>query len=254
MKRNLTVLLFGAMLAVAGCAGEPTAQPGDAVTLHVSAAASLQQSFDEIAKDFTAEYPAIDVAFNYAGSSTLVQQLQAGAPADVLATADEATMATADAAELIDGDTHELFAANTLVGVVPAQHPAGISNLAEANIDGVKLVVCAPQVPCGALAQTIAHRADITLHPVSEEQHVTDVLGKVRSGQADAGLVYATDAAMAAGDVTVFELPGAEETPTRYPIARTVEAAQPAAAQHFIDYVQSDAGQAVLAAHGFTTR
>lgn len=180
MKQSITAGLTGLALTLTGCTGDTTQQSADAVTLHVLAAASLQHAFDEIAEGFTAEYPEIDVAFNYAGSSTLVQHLQSGAPADVLATADEATMSMAEADGLIEETTGAVFAANTLVGIVPTDNPANISNLAEANADGMKLVVCAPQVPCGALAETVAHDAGLTLQPVSEEQHVTDVLGKVR--------------------------------------------------------------------------
>lgn len=260
MKQFFTVLLAVSVLAVTGCSGAPEAEDAnitdeaaDDASLTILAAASLQKSFEEIAEAFTEEHPNIDLNFNYAGSSTLVQNLESGAPADIFASADEANMDQADEAGAIAADTRELFASNSLVGIVPSDNPADVTTLEEANAEDVKLVVCAPQVPCGALAQTVAEDAGVTLDPVSEEQQVTDVLGKVRSGQADAGLVYATDAALAPDEVNTFEIDGAEEQLNHYPIARTANAEHPEAADVFLDYVRSDAGQAILEDNGFGT-
>lgn len=257
MKRTSTTVITLAALTLVACNSAPEARDADIsedenTTLTVLAAASLQKSFDEIGEEFTAEHPNIDVDFNYAGSSTLVQNLEAGAPADIFASADEANMDNAEQADLIDADTRELFAANTLVGIVPSDNPANISSLADANADDVNLVVCAPQVPCGALSQSLAEAAGIRLNAVSEEQQVSDVLGKVRSGQADAGLVYATDAALAPDEVNTFDIAGAEEQPNHYPIARTATSENTDAADAFIEYVQSEAGQAILEENGFT--
>lgn len=255
MKRLLSVLLCTTALAITGCSGNSTAHDSsdqsDNVTLTVMAAASLQESFDEIAADFTAENPGVVIDVNYAGSSTLVQNLDAGAPADILATADEASMDIAEGSALIDLDSRTIFAANTLVGIVPANNPASVTSLEQATAADVNLVVCAPQVPCGALSQAVAEAKGITLEPVSEEHQVSDVLGKVRSGQADAGLVYATDAALAAQEVTVFDIEGADEMFNYYPIARTSSTEDAAVSDQFIEHVLSDRGQAILAAHGF---
>ena len=258
MKPILVTLIAAFALTLMGCGTgasetDPGAAAGEELTLNVLAAASLQQSFEQIAEEFTAEHPDVSVDFNFAGSSTLVQNLEAGSPADVLATADEASMNAAEKAHLIDADTRRSFAANQLVGIVPADNPAQVSTLEEANAENVNLVICAPQVPCGALSQTLATAAGITLAPVSEEQQVSDVLGKVRSGQADAGLVYETDAALAPNEVDTFDLDGAEEKLNSYPVARTSNSEQPQVAEAFIEFVQSDAGQSVLEAHGFTT-
>src|SRR5699024_988848 len=141
------------------------------------AAASLQKAFDKTADRFNAEHPNITIAFNYAGSSSLAQNLDAGAPADLFASADEANVADAQAAGLIETRTRDLVAANKLVGVVPIDNPADVWTLEEANADDVKLVICAPQVPCGALSQDLAESAGIPLGAVSEEQQVSDVLG-----------------------------------------------------------------------------
>lgn len=257
MKYKICTLVTAAALALVGCSNTPQADDAETseteeTTLTVLAAASLQKSFDEIAEEFTAEHPTIEIDFNYAGSSTLVQNLEAGAPADIFASADEANMDNAEQSELIDAQTRELFASNSLVGIVPLDNPANVTSLEDATADGVNLVVCAPQVPCGALAESLAETAGITLDPVSEEQQVSDVLGKVRSGQADAGLVYATDAALAPDEVHTFDLAGANDQLNHYPIARTTNSDNTEAAEAFLEYVQSDAGQTILEENGFS--
>src|SRR5699024_1753757 len=172
-------------------------------------------------------------------------------PADVVASGDEANMDHAQAAGLIETRTRDLFAAKKLVGVVPIDNPADVSTLEEANADDVKLVICAPQVRCGALSQDLAEGAGITLDAASEAQEVADVLGKVPSGQADAGLVYATDAALAPDELGMFEIGGADEQLNYYPIARTTNSDHAEAADEFIDFVHSKAGQAILENNGF---
>lgn len=256
MRRSIPVFCTVAALALTGCSGTTDTHsansPGNEdFTLTILAAASLQPAFDEMAEEFVAEHPDIGLDFNYAGSSTLLQNLEAGAPADVFASADEANMDIAQDGGLIDDDTRELFASNSLVGIVPSDNPEHVATLEDANAQGVNLVICAPQVPCGALSQNLAKGLDLTLNAVSEEQQVSDVLGKVRSGQADAGLVYATDAALASEEVTTFEIEGANALQNTYPIARTANSQQPEAAEAYIAYVYSDAGQAILEDHGF---
>src|SRR5690625_3471183 len=257
MKRALCLLLTITVLSLTGCSNASETEDTDAsnneISLTIMAAASLQKSFDEIADQFSAEHPNITIDFNYAGSSSLVQNLEAGAPADVFASADEANMDDAQAAGLIETRTRDLFAANKLVGVVPIDNPADVSTLEEANADDVKLVICAPQVPCGALSQDLAESAGITLDAVSEEQQVSDVLGKVRSGQADAGLVYATDAALAPDELGTFDIDGAKDHLNKYPIARTAQAEHPDVAAAFIAFVTSETGQTILETNGFTT-
>lgn len=246
--RGLALLIPLFFLTSCGSADDnPTAAP----TLTVFAATSLQPAFEQLSEAFTATHPELTVAVNFAGSSTLIQQLEAGAPADVLATADEPTMDAAQASGTIDPSSRMLFAANHLVGIVPAGNPARVTSLQEATADDVKLVACAPQVPCGALALQVAQAAQNQLQPVSEEQHVADVLGKVRSGQADAGLVYTTTATAAADSVEVFELTGAELLQNHYPIARTTDSAHPEAAAEFIEFITSETAQEILSDHGF---
>src|SRR5699024_6052751 len=139
-----------------------------------------------------------------------------------------------------------------LVCVVSIDNPADVSTLEESNADDVKLVICALQVPCVALSQDLVENAGITLVAVSEEQQVSDVLGKVRSGQADAGLVYATDAVLAPDELGMFEIGEADEQFNYYPIALTTNSDHAEAADEFIDFVHSKAGQAILENNGFT--
>lgn len=233
-------------------AGESPAQATDgdlAGELTVFAAASLHVVFEDIAELFTAEHPAAEVAFSFAGSSDLVAQLDAGAPGDVLATADESTMATAVDSGVIDG-APQVFAENALALITPAGNPAGITGLDE-SLDGADLVVCAPQLPCGAAAETLAEQVGTTLRPVSEEGSVTDVLGKVTSGQADAGLVYTTDAASAGAAVDIITVDGAEDVVNRYPVAVTTHANDPDLAGAWVEFLLGSEAQEVLEAAGF---
>lgn len=244
MKKALTAAAAGAF-ALTACADSGD----DAIT--VFAAASLNEVFEEIGDLYT-EDSGVEVEFNFAGSSGLVEQLENGAPADVLATADEANMDNAIEAELITGET-ELFAENYLVIVTPAGNPAGISSLADLDDDAVDTVICAEQVPCGAATQRITSAAGVDITPVSEETSVTDVLGRVRAGETDAGLVYATDALQGGDEVETFEIEGAEEDPNLYPIALLENADAPEAGQEFIDFVlTSDQAQQILMDAGFS--
>ncbi len=246
--RSLTALTAALALLTTGCAAHaPTSED---TTVTVFAAASLQEPFDEIGDRFETEHPGTRVEISYAGSSTLAEQIRQGAPADVLATADEATMATVVEAGLADADPVP-FATNTLMIAVPAGNPAGVTDLASLTEDGLNLVLCAPAVPCGAAAAAVESAAGLTFAPVSEEQSVTDVLTKVSSGEADAGLVYATDIRRAGDAVDGIGFPEAEKAVNTYPLT-TVKGSQHAElGQDFVDLVLSEAGQSVLADHGF---
>ena len=168
---------------------------------------------------------------------------------DVLATANESTMKKAADANQVD--TQTIFVTNTLTLITTPGNPAGVTGL-DSSLDGVKLVVCAPEVPCGKLTKTLTEKLGITLNPVSEEQAVTDVRGKVSSGQADAGIVYKTDA-LAEGDaVDTVEIQGAGEAVNKYPIALVSASTKKDLGQKWIDLVLSAEGQAVLENAGFT--
>ena len=205
----------------------------------VFAAASLNTVFPDIA----------DAKYSFDGSSGLVDQLKGGAPADVFASADKKNMDKAVEAGLIDGEP-QMFATNYLVLAVPAGNPGGITGF-DASLDGKKLVICAAEVPCGAATARIGEAAGLTLSPVSEEANVTDVLGKVTSGEADAGIVYVTDATGAGDAVETIEIDGAKDDPNTYWIAVVTGAPDKEAGQAFVDRILSDAGQQILASYGF---
>lgn len=246
MRRSLQpiALACGALLAttsLASCGPESEEQ-----VLTVFAAASLREVFVDIAGDFEAEHDGVEVQFSFAGSSDLVSQLESGAPGDVFASADEKQMDRAVELDVVTGEG-VLFASNTLTLVTPTDNPAGITSLADAATSS--LVICAPQVPCGAATEKMVDAAGIELKPVSEENSVTDVLGKVTSGQADAGLVYVTDAIRAGDGVTVIDIPEADSVVNRYPIAAVD--ADDKVAQAFVDFVMSAPSQEKLRAAGF---
>ena len=212
--------------------------------------ASLTDTFTELGKRFETEHDGVTVTFNFAGSSDLVAQIQQGAPADVFASADEANMTKATDEDLTAGDP-TLFAANTLQIVTPPDNPKGIKSFADLAKKDVTLVICAPEVPCGAATKRIETSTGVTLSPASEEAKVTDVLAKVTSGEADAGLVYVTDAVGAGEDVASIPFPEAADAVNDYPIAALAGSEHGDLAQRFVDLVLSEVGQKVLEAAGF---
>lgn len=259
MRRSLLLaaVAASAALVLAGCGSAdptPTAPPTEAdVTLSgeltIFAAASLKASFDEIAEEFGRENPDVDILpIVYDGSSTLVTQLSEGAAADVFASADENNMTKASDAGLVGPAT--LFATNTLVIAVPKGNPGGVKTLADLEKAGLSVVLCAAEVPCGAAAATLLKNQDVTVKPASFEQNVTAVLTKVAAGEADAGLVYATDV-KDNPDVESIVPDGAADVVNSYPIATLNKTKNAAAADAFVDFVLGDDGQAILEAHGF---
>ena len=247
MKKLVVAALAVALSCTAGCGSDDSARSKE--TLTVFAAASLTGPFTELGKEFEADHAGVTVRFSFGGSSDLVAQVQGGAPADVLASADTTTMD-----ELGDAATDpQDFASNTLEIAVPPDNPAGIASLSDLTKPGVKVVLCAPEVPCGAAAQKVAVSAHLTLKPVSEEQSVTDVLGKVESGEADAGLVYVTDVKGAGDKVTGVPFPESASAVNVYPIAPLTDAKHRLLASEFVELVLGGRGQQVLAAAGFAS-
>jgi molybdate transport system substrate-binding protein len=217
--------------------------------LMIYAAASLKAAFEELATDFEERHPSLEVLPVVSdGSSTLATQLIEGAPADLFASADEATMQRLVEAGV--AATAQVFATNTLVVATPASDPGEVDELADLADDSVTVVLCAPEVPCGAASQTLLAKAGVSVVPASWEQSVTAVLTKVAAGEADAGLVYATDV-RSRTDVDSFVPPGASAVVARSPLAALTDSANPAAAAAFAEFVLGADGQAVLAELGF---
>ena len=230
-----------ASASASGGAGKATGK------VTVLAAASLQGAFEEIEKTVEKDNPGLDVTFDFQGSQDLVASLAGGDSADVLATANNSTMKTAADQKLVGSQTE--FATNVLTLIVPKGNPKKITGL-DSSLDGANLVICAPEVPCGEATQKLTKALGVTLNPASEEQKVTDVRGKVESGEADAGIVYTTDAAAAKDKADKIDIPDGGVI-NHYPIAQTAKPENPAGAQVFIDAVTGKTGQDILAKYGF---
>lgn len=219
-------------------------------TVTVFAAASLKESFTDLGKKFEAANPGTKVTFNFGASSTLAQSIVSGAPADVFAAASPATMKTVTDAKAASGDP-KIFVRNTLEIAVPKGNPKHITGLKD--LTGVKVALCAPQVPCGAAAQTALKDAGVQLTPATLEQDVKGTLTKVELGEVDASLVYRTDVQADAAKIDGVDFPEAVKAVNDYPIAALAKAPNSAAATAFVTYIESPEAQQVLTAAGFQT-
>ena len=248
--RAAAVLVAGALAAgLAGC-GAPAGGAG--TTLTVFAAASLKAPFTALAEEFEATHPGTTVTLSFAGSSDLATQISQGAPADVFASADASTMAKLGSAGLVEGSPRD-FASNVLTIAVPPGNPASIATFADLSKPGARTVICAAQVPCGAATKALEQETGTTLQPVSEESSVTDVLGKVVSGEADAGLVYVTDVQAAGDKVQEIPFPESARAVNTYPIAAVRTGGSNDLAAAFIETVMGPEGQQLLRGAGFGT-
>ena len=228
-------------LTLTGCAAPPAPTDELEGTVTVFAAASLTDSFADIAAAFNEEHPNVNIVFSFGGSSALAAQITEGAPADVFAAASPATMTAS-------GATGENFASNTLEIAVPNDNPGAVKGLADfANAD-LDIALCAVEVPCGAAAAKVFTATGITASVDTYEQDVKAVLTKVSLGEVDAGLVYKTDVLAAGGDVKGIEFPESSEAVNEYPIAAITNTD---AARAFVKFVLSTKGQSILAAAGF---
>ena len=239
--RLLVACLLAASLPLAACGS------GDERTITVSAASSLTDAFTEIGAAFGEQNPGVTIRFNFAGSSTLAEQINAGAPVDVFAAASTAAMQRAVDAGSVD--TPLPIATNSLAIAVPLQNPAGISELEDLADPAVTLVVCDSPVPCGAAAQELFAKNSLSVEPASLEPDVRAVLTKVIVDEADAGIVYRTDLNAAVGDVIGVQIPDDLNVVDQYQIAVTTDANE--VAQRFVEFVTSNAGQRILQSWGF---
>jgi molybdate transport system substrate-binding protein len=217
--------------------------------LVVFAAASLTESFEKIGEQFETSYPGVTVSVNFAGSATLARQINEGAPADVFASASPDRMqSVTDAGNAAGSPT--VFTRNQLVIAVPPGNPAGLTELADLAGPGVKVALCAEQVPCGAAARTALDSAGVDLTPVTLEQDVRATLSKVTLGEVDAALVYRTDVT-AATALAAIEFPESASALNDYPIVVLAGAGNPPAAAAFVEFVRSAPGQRALTDAGF---
>ena len=250
----LAALLFA---SVTGCGGGSTDRE-----LVVYAASSLTEAFQKVGAAFEAEVPNVRVVFNFAGSSTLRTQLEAGARADVFASADEQQMELAVEAGLVDGGPFRL--AENRLTVAASTLSTSVESLTDLAEPGVKVILALPQVPVGAYARQALTRMDtagsygpdflarVLANVVSEETNVREVLAKVSLGEADAGIVYATDVAARSDDrLRTVSIPDEVNVTAIYPVALLREGERSELGSVFIAYLLSPEGQAILSAHGF---
>jgi molybdate transport system substrate-binding protein len=258
VSQQSVLLSASAGLLLAACGGAPSSQPspgsspGLSGTLTVLAAASLTGAFTKIGDQLHARNPDLDVRFSFAGTPTLVTQIQQGAPADVFASADRKNMQTVVAGGFNSG-TPRLFAHNKLEIVVGAGNPKHVSSVSDLTDPSIRVDQCSLAVPCGGYATTVFGKANVKVTPVSQEQDVKSVLSKVSLGEADAGIVYVTDVKSAGSGVEGVQIPDNLNVTADYPIVQIRSAENRSAAKAFLDYVLGSQGQAVLKSFGFMT-
>ena len=254
-RRFLLAALVVAGVATASCGGDDAPQTSTSASAVVGsvvvfAASSLTEAFSAIGAAFESANPGTKVTFNFAGSGDLVTQINEGAPADVYVSADDSNMA-----KLTDAGGNAtdpvVVARNTFEIIVGPGNPKAVTGLADLADSDLIVVLCADTVPCGKGAATVLADAGVTVTPKSYEEKVKGVVTKVTAGEADAGIVFATDV-IAAGDAAAgVPIPADVNAISNYPIVVTKEAPNAVAAQAFVDFVASAAGQAILAKYGF---
>lgn len=241
-------LMVAALSLVAACS-EPTAKEDAALggSITVYAAESLKASFETLGTQFERANPGVNVTFDFGSGDDLAGRIKGGASADVFATADTQTMAK------IGGKALEAvsFAANSLQIAVQPGNPLRVLSLGDLARWDVDEVVCDPSIPCGAATEKVVGLADVYLYPVSKEMSAHDVLAKIESGTADAGLAYMTDIKEAGSAVVGMPFPEAAQAVNYCQITSIKDSKEEAAAKAFVAYVLSETGQAVFAKAGF---
>lgn len=245
-RSSVLVLLLPALVA---CGAPGAGDTDEETTLNVLAAASLTEAYTSLAEDFEADHEGVEVELQFGSSTDLAETVSDGAPGDVLATADEAAMQVAVDAGVTAAEP-AAFAENQLVIVTAPGNPEDVASLAD--LDGLDWVRCADDVPCGRVAVTLLDSAGVTAEPVSLEVDVKATLEKVATGEADAGLVYASDAVGAGDDAEAVDIDNAEEAPAVYYVAPLTQSVDADLAADWIELVGSAAGREELRSAGFT--
>jgi len=243
--------------AIAGCGTGPgddggggAAKAGISGNLAISAAASLQGAFTEMAAAFEDTHPQVSVSINFGASSTLARQIIDGAPVDVFASADQMNMTKVADAELLSG-APTIFATNSLEIIVRKGNPLDIDSLADLAKTGLIYITCAPEVPIGRYAAESLLEAGVTVNPASFEPDVKGIVTKVTSGEADAGIVYRTDVLTAGETATGIAIPDQFDVRATYPQAVLTGSPNEATAIAWMAFVAGAEGQAILRAYGF---
>lgn len=244
------VLICAALLTIAltSCAEKPESAAPAADDVQVFAAASMKPVAEELSEAFRQDHEGAALEFNFGGSSDLVRQIEQGAPADLLISADNKNMDKALAGEDFQGSVPSVIATNRLVLALPSGNPAHISSLQD--LPGKQVAICAREVPCGTIAHQVLDEHDLDLDNPSEEANVADVATKISTGEVDAGFVYSTDArALSNKGVTSVDIKGVK--PNNYPEALTVQGKDNPTAVAFAEWLRGEKAQRILADHGF---
>jgi molybdate transport system substrate-binding protein len=248
MRGLLAVALIVGLGALFPSASGAVTKPSGELT--VSAAASLTDVFPVIADAFQKRFPGTEIRFNFAGSSTIMNQVIAGAPVDVIATASEPTMRLGVDTRIVARPL--IFAKNALAIAVPAGNPENIKTLTDLQRNGLLLGVCETVVPCGSAAAEMFFNNKLDVTSVTRELDVRSLLGKVISGDLDAGIVYITDVKAAGSKVEFIEIPVKDNVVTTYPLAMVSDTKNTELAQRFVNFVRfSTTSQGILRAFGF---
>ncbi len=266
MKHVSPLFLFILIISLAACEAQPASvQPTQkpAGTISVFAAVSLTEAFNKLGQNYEQAHPGVKVAFNFAGSQQLAQQIAQGAPADVFASADKQQMDAIVANGQIASDAAQTLVANQLTVVIPAANPGKITQVKDLAKPGLKIVLAAKEVPAGMYALNFldltvknpdygpSFKDSVLKNVVSYEENVRAVLNKVALGEADAGIVYETDARSEPNKVFTLKIPPEFTVEAIYYIAPVKNSAAASQAQGFIDYLLSSDGQDLLASYGF---
>ena len=244
MRKWLLGLVVGAILS--SCTPTATSE------VVVSAAASLDAVFAALEESFEEAHPGVDVVRNVGSSSLLRYQIIEGAPVDVYASADHVYMDLVEAEGMIESGPR-IFAVNRLLIAVPRGNPGGITGLQDFGRSDLLLGLCAPQVPCGALAHEVLNAAAVTADVDTNEPDVRALLTKIEAGELDGGIVYASDVAGRGGAVEGIEIDPQHNVGVEYPIAMIATGDNRDDARRFVDHVLSADSRAVLTRFGFTT-
>jgi len=249
--RSLLLVVAAVVFSACGSSSTPAAQSTElSGYINVFAAASLTASFNAIGTAFHRANPGVGVNLSYAGTPTLVTQIEQGAPADVFASADTANMDKLTADGFTSGSA-KVFAHNQLEIVVAPGNPKGITGLADLTKPGLIYISEGPTVPAGKYALQALSTAGVRVTPKSLETSVSGVIGKIELGEADAGIVYTTDVTAAGSKVQGVPIAAADNVIATYPIVAVKGTTQSTVANAFIAYVVSAAGQSTLASFGF---
>ncbi|HLE29379.1 MAG TPA: molybdate ABC transporter substrate-binding protein [Anaerolineales bacterium] len=260
--KKFWVLTFALLFFFLTACAAPTSVPPTPAsqTLTVFAAASLTGAFAELGKGFEVAHPGVNVAFNFGGSQSLRTQLEQGAVADVFASANEEEIQAAVASGLINGEDVQIFATNRLIVILPQDNPARVERLEDLARPGLKLVLAAEEVPVGKYSRDmldklenqfgVRFKASVLANVVSSEDNVKQVVVKVQLGEADAGIVYTSDA-VAAPELKTISIPAEYNVTAAYPIAVLAASPHSALAKAFVEYVLSAEGQGMMGKWGF---